>query len=329
MNDLKITNVRHTPPEADALLHSYVFEGRYGGPRVPRGIALPQVTLFVKTAILPDVDSADLFRLLEVLRFYERADCVEHLLKFLVGKELDNTDIQRSLLLVQIAGDIGEAPEAKQAAAYLDDRLVEHPAMTGEFALLFQTLLTLAPYGSMAKSEARLATQLKRAESQKDANEQGLRAFTLLTTADAERKRTAKLRAAKTKLAALPPDKRVTELLAVYLGESSLSTSYMEVWAARMLRREAFDNDPTAVLRDLGHYLDRALPAGAKAPGEPFHYVRAAQALVYLGGSLPLRHKTAYHAIEDKTLNFLWDDPPEPPGPKKAREPGKDAEEED
>jgi len=322
MNDLKITRVRHDPAEANALLRSYVFDAVYGGPRVPRGVAPTQVTLFVKTAILPTADATDLARLLEVLRFYERSDTVEHLLTFLVGKELDKTDIRRSLLTVQIAGDIGEEPHAKQAAAYLDDRLVNHPAMAGEFPLLFQTLLTLAPHGSMDRSERRLASELKHAEAQKDVSEEGLRAYTLLMNADAERRRTARCRVAKARLGALPPDKRRTELLTIYLGESSFSTSYMEVWAGRLLRREAFDTDATPVLRELERYLDRALPAGVKAPPEPFHYVRAAQALVYLGGTMPPRHKTAYDAIRDKTPNFLWDDPPEAPAPRKRREGG-------
>jgi hypothetical protein len=329
MNVFKITVVRHSPAEADALLNAYVFGGRYGGPRVPRGIAPHQVSIFVKTSVLPTADATDLGRLLEVLRFYEPPDCVGHLMKFLSGRENDNADVRRSLLILQIAGDIGEEPEARQAAAYLDERLVDRSAAVGEFPILFQTLLALAPHGSMDRSEKRLAADLKRAQAQKDASEEGLRAFTLLTTADAECRRVAKLRAAKARIAALPPDKRIAEFVAIYLGESSLSTSYMEIWAARQLRREAYDGDTAGVLRELGRYLTRALPPGAREPGEPFHFVRAAQALVYLGGTLLPAQKAAYDKINERTLNFLWDDPPEPVAPRKPGNGGGDTGDED
>lgn len=313
MDDAKITRVRYGQAEANELLRNYVFEGRFGGPRAPRGIAPTHVSAFVKASILPTTGPTAIGRVLEVLRFYERQDVVDHLMvQFLKSRPADQSELRRSLLVVQIAGDLGTDAQIKQAADFIDDQVVNHPSLNDEFPLLFQTFVVLAPLGNMNKSVQRLTAEIIRAEPQRDASDEGLRTYTVLKSADDnERKRATRFRDAKTRILAMSPNQRRTELTSIYLDESSLSTSYMELWAARLLRREAFDADPAPVLQEFTAYLDKALPAGAKAPAEEFHYVRAVQALVYLGGKPAARHQATYDALKERTLNFLWDDPPE------------------
>lgn len=329
MDDAKITLIRHDPSEAGALLRDYIYEGRYGGVRVPRGIAPAQVSLFIKLKFGPATGPTAMARMLEVMRFYERADTIEHFIEmYLTRRPVERSDIRRSLISAQIVGEIGEERHAVAAAAFIDEHIAAHPLLIDEYPVLWQTFVSLAPYGDLSRCEKRLDADLRAAEPESEASEDGLRVYTELSmTKGNDLTKAHKLRKAKARIREAKPESRRTELANIYMGESPLSTSVMEVWAARLLRHEAFTPDPDGpepvplqpystalpVIAEFERHLKKHLPAGDDKPDDEFAFAKAYQAVVYLGGKPDDRVKAIYIALNERTPNFLWDDPFEPP----------------
>ena len=92
----QITTVRYSETEGRALLHSFLFGGKFGPVRVPRGIEPRLVSEVIQQELKPSSEPDAYWKALETLRFYEREDTVSHLMAALNGKEAGAEDLRRS-----------------------------------------------------------------------------------------------------------------------------------------------------------------------------------------------------------------------------------------
>lgn len=319
---IPITQVRLDEGQAEQALQRYVFGGRYGGPRPPRGIDPNYVSRFLRERLKPDSPADAYARTGELLRFYERPDIVPQLLDALTAREVIDTDIYRSAYAVQAIGDLGSAEQAAAAAQYFDLVLVPHPAVDDSvFPVLIESLLPLVPAGSSEKLERRLALEVQRgSKSASVVGPAGISARRLQDLQD-NRMRAALARVAlKKKILALAPPLRRRELVRAYQAEIGLADPASGVWAARLLRREAREDPASAngVYAEFARAIDEA---AAKPPERAGFYVRrAAQAILYLRGTLSPAHRELLEKANDRSANFLWDDL-EPPSPRVAPKP--------
>jgi hypothetical protein len=306
----RVTRVRYEGQAGRALLQTYLFGGTYGPVRPPRGIAPEEVLDFLRKQVLADAEP-DVFRkALDLLRFYELPEALAALVPAL--EKLRNAqDLLRSAFVLQAVGDLGTSTEADHAATHLDTRLVPCPDASLEFPALLDTRLALAPHGTDAALAARIHVEVQRAQADAHRDEQAMMHADALSAV--ERNDLPRIRvfaAAKGKLAALDAAAREQALVATYLGRSAATGPYLEVWAARMLRRSVFTGALAPVVEVLGKVIVEADPVQQGTLAD-FAVVRAAQAIVYLGGELRPEWAQAYETSlpTGASLNFLWDDP--------------------
>jgi len=305
---IPITAVRYNRKQGQAVLETFIFGGRYGGIRVPRGIDPALVSEFIEQRVAPDAGPEAFSKTAALLRFYERPDVLPHLKLALTQRESSLEDALRSAFVIQSIGDLGSSEEAAQAAAYVDHVLVPLPPALNAFQVLFESLIAVAPAGSPQQLMERLAIAVNDA-FQAQRTERGVQDYQRI--ASVQRNDMPKLRArweAKSRLAQQAPAQRRMELVAIYLRRSPVSSTQMEEWAARMLRAEAMQGDPEPVYAAFGRVLDTIDPQkmGPRIAG--FIIARAAQAILYLQGKLTPRQEELYEKAEKGAMNFLWDD---------------------
>src|SRR5438132_8590474 len=146
-----ITLVRHGRAAGRTALERYIFGGRYGGLRVPRGVDPELVSEFIRERLKPDTSPGSYAAVGAVIRFYERTDVLPHIQLALSGHEASSDDVQRSAFAIQSIGDLGQPAETAQAVDYLDRVLVPNATAVDNFGVLFQALIALAPAGSPAR----------------------------------------------------------------------------------------------------------------------------------------------------------------------------------
>ncbi len=123
--------------------------------------------------------------------------------------------------------------------------------------------------------------------------------------------RALRLAAYKTALAGRPAADRRNELVSVYLGEDPQADPYLSTWAGRVLRREAMADEQDAVLQAFADAIAAIDPDALGAELATFLFVRAARAILYLGGDLTAEQAAALRdAHEAAGMDFLWDDLP-------------------
>lgn len=305
-----VTRVRLDEATARKLLASYVFEGRFGIRRVPRGIDPEVVSAFVRDRIVPETSSAAYQRLLDVLRFYERPDVVPQLLQATLLPIRSIEALRRAAYAVQAAGELGPPDAAEDASDYVDRALVPSDQAPGDFPTLLETRVVLAPFGSFAALAGRIAAEVARAKVDEERDEASMMAYDKVVAVQRNALVHARgLAAAKTRLSGLPQAARRDELVAIYLEQAPIRSELVGVWAARLLREEALTADPRPVHEAFARAID-ALDRGALGDElADFTLVLAAQAIVYLGGTLSPAHAQAFAAAKVKVAGFLWDDP--------------------
>jgi hypothetical protein len=312
MADIPITQVRYGDEQARQMLATYIFAGIYGGVRVPRGIEPPTVSDFIRERLTEDKEGEAFGRAVDVIRFYERADTADHLARVFTAGPRDAQSLARAAYAIQGIADLGTPEQQDAAAEHFDQALVTRAREPHEFSLLLETAQALAPRGSMTRLTAQLDKVLARLAEDQNRDEQGMRAFHQL--ADVKRNELAATRqriARKQQLLEKVPADRRRDLVDIYNRKTGLTDGYMESWSARMLRREAMEDDPAPVRAAFAAVLDGIDPQKLD-PVRAFVAVRDAQAVVYLRGELTDRRKALYdRAVEEGggALNFLWDDP--------------------
>lgn len=311
MASYPVTVVRHSEAEAQHILRVFIFGGHFGTDRPPRGIDPKHLLDFIVKHV-PVSGEADVYRkVLQALRFYELGEAVPHLVQTLDQPVVGREDVQRCCYAIQAAADVG-SPTAEQMARlckFFDDVLVPHPAATGLWPLLMETREVLAPYGSNAVLEARLAAEVAAKQAHERDGEAEMMAYDAVAAVQRNELPRSQRRAAQ-KLALrmeADADVRRKAMVDTYLGRRWLGTT-IEEWAGRWLRWDAFGVRPEPVWEALARAIDE-IDRGKLSPEQAdLELVRAAQAILYLGGRLSLDHTHQYekaHGVQ----NFLWDDP--------------------
>lgn len=312
-NPIPITVVRYDAASARERLHTYIFEGRYGGGRPPRGVEPALVSEYIQENIKPDSPPDAYLRVAELLRFYERPDALRTVRLALTGHESTPVDAMRSAYALQAIGDLGTTDEVAQAAVYFDKVIVRRPELTPDlYTILFNTLLSLAPAGSSAALAKRLDDDVKKLAPAQRTSEQAMFAYDKL--AAVQRNQVPKINMAiefKKQLIAAPPDVRRGEMVRVYLGMSPRGGGpILGTWCARLLRKEAMELDPVPVYAEFNKAMDSIDEKKlGKGPAD-LVFIRAAQAILYLQGRLTAPQRARLAEAGPSGSNFLWDDLP-------------------
>jgi hypothetical protein len=225
-----------------------------------------------------------------------------HLQSLLTGRERSHEEIRRSAFLLQALADLGTPSDAAWAASYFDRILLSKDGFAAAADLLLDTLLVLAPAGSSNAFVERLRTELavvRGSQAHGDLREMendGVPGLAYQV-------------AGKERLLATFPEHRASQLVSIYLVESDLSQNYLVTWAARLIRKDAMEHDPTELYARFGKAIDSQAAATGRDSEAEFTIIRAAQAILYLQGTLtPAWTKLYETSHPENVANFLWDD---------------------
>jgi len=311
MASYPVTRVRYTEAEAQEILRVFVFGGHFGTDRPPRGIDPAHLLDFIVRNVPVSGESMVYLKVLQALRFYELGEAVPHLLQTLEQPVVGREGVQRCAWAIQAAADVG-SPTAElmlRLCKFFDEVLVPHPQAPGLWALLMETREVLAPYGSDAALEGRLADEVLAKQAHERDGEAEMMAYDAVAAVQRnELPRSQRRSAMKVALRNEPDeDERRKGLVDTYLGRRWLGTM-LEEWAGRWLRWQAFGVRPEPVWQALARAIDEIDRTKLSPAQADLELVRAAQAILYLGGTLSLHHTHQYekaHGVQ----NFLWDDP--------------------
>lgn len=311
MASYPVTRVRHTEAEAQAILRVFVFGGHFGTDRPPRGIDPAHLLDFIVRAVPVSGESEVYRKVLHLLRYYELGEAVPHLLQTLEQPVVGREDVQRCCWAIQAGADVG-SPTAELMARlseFFDEVIVPHPQAPGQWPLLMETRVVLAPYGSDAALEQRLADEVAAKQAHERDSEATMMAYDAVAAVQRnDLPRSQRHAAMKVALRnEADKDLRRQGLVDTYLGRRWLGTT-LEEWAGRWLRWEAFGVRPEPVWQALARAIDEIDRTKLSPAQADLEVVRAAQAILYLGGTLTLLHTHQYEAARG-VQNFLWDDP--------------------
>lgn len=304
-----VTRVRYTEEEAQPILQVFIHGGHFGTDRPPRGIATDDLVEFIEKKVSVGADEDAYKKTLFALRFYEAERAVPHLLEALDLPVEGHSGFARGCYAVQIAADIGKPDQAliSRLISYYDNTLVPHDEAPEMWRLLMETRVVLTPHGTDAALVKRIDDEVADKQKTERDSEADMMAFDVVSAVqrnDLPRMQ----RQASMKQAILDEadaDKRRDALVETYLGRNYLG-DMLEDWAGRMLRREAFEVNPDPVYKALADGIDNTNRGRAQAQVD-LEVVRAAEAILYLGGTLSSGHKQQYDAASG-VANFLWDD---------------------
>jgi len=309
---IRITTVRYDEIHGRQALRNYIFGGIRSVPRVPRGVEPELVSRFITEEIGADSPPDAYGKMVNVLRFYERADCLPHLRKILKGEEKNTAELLRSAFVTQAMAEVGAPGEAQEAAGYFDAHLAGHAKAIEAVDVLLETLVVLSPAGSADRLSRRIADEVNAKKAFENESEEGMRAYQRI--ASIQRLKLPQALAAaegKKKVLALQGAEQLAELVAIYMGRSGLSDELMMTWAARMLRRQAMTGDPQLIYGAFAAEIAQADPEKVgKDPLTDTMVSRAAQAILYLQGRLGKQERALYEKTALGAMNYLWDDLP-------------------
>jgi hypothetical protein len=306
-----VTRVRYDEAQAASILRHFAFGGQFGTDRPPRGVDSAHLLRFIEHNV-PQAGGADVYlKVLHALRFYELGDAVPHLLRTLEQPVVDEGDLERCCYAIQAAADVGlPTPELlSHVCNFFDETLVPHPQAPRVWPVLFETRIVLAPHGSDAAVEARLADEVRGRQAHARDGEAAMMAYDGVSAVQrndlprAQRRATDKVALREQS----DDDARRHGLVETYLGRRHLGKT-IEEWAGRCLRWEAFTRRPEPVWGMLARAIDEIDRSRLSPAQADLELVRAAQAILYLGGRLEPDLRRQYEEAHG-VANFLWDDP--------------------
>jgi len=304
-----ITLVRWTGQDAAAQLQGFVFGGLFAGNRPPRGIDPEFVSYWILENITASTGAMPISNLLNLLRFYERADVLPHLARTLTRQEPDGRALTRSLYIAQCLGELGNAEVCSFASSYYAELLLPHPAAIDNFPLILETADSLAATVDLPAVGRRLQAAIDTAAKVPDRKGPAGAPYRQLTGYARNNllsiQRTVE---AKRRLMAAEPAQRLQELIFIYLGQSPLSLPSMEIFAARLIRGFAMNEDQETVNKAFSQVIEGTAKSQFDKPRKNFVIHRAAQAIIYFQGKLTFPQEALYEAIQSGPANFLWDD---------------------
>ena len=312
---IPITLVRWPNRDAAGILEKFIDGPRFMGRRAPRGLDPEFVSYWIRENVKPDCAPPAMMRVVDLLRFYERKDVLDHTSRFLNRNEGEERAFRRAMYVLQAIGEVGSADQANFAVRYFNEYLLPQPIAMEFFSLVLETAESLAVAIDFAAVGRRLQAALDAAG--KAPNLEGSGGLPWRKYSDYNRNNypnAARVVDAKRLLLRAEPAQLLPELLFIYFGESPFSSPSMEIWAGRLIRGyagKAEDTQPV-VLASLAQIMDGGLNSKLPKPQKEFIIHRAAQAIIYLWGDLSFPQEAAYDAIENGPQNFLWDDPGTP-----------------
>jgi len=307
---IPITLVRYGKQEGIDHIHNFIFGGKYGLPRVPRGVDPEIVSYVIRQQLKPDSSPDAYERTLETIRFYERADVVPGMMLALKSKEANASDVRRSTYILQAAGDFGSDEMLQRASQYLDTSLVPNPSLHDALPQMVEALVALSLSASPTKFAERVQSDISKAAQSQNSSEEGMRNYQRLASFQRnDLRKTVSIMDNRKRLARLQPGYGRAELVQIYLGQSPFSTAQMETWAARQLRAEALMSNPEPVYAEFARAIDVIAAQKLAETASDILILRAAQAILYLQGALTPQHQMLYEkAKQVGAMNFLWDD---------------------
>jgi hypothetical protein len=306
---MKITHIRLDEPQGHEALEKYIFGGHYGPMRVPRGIAPELVTKFIRENVATDADAEDLQKALEVMRFYESAQVLPHFAPNINRAPADRDGFRRQAVTCQMFGDLGQQTDAEHAANHFNQHLAPLPDAILLSSLTLETLLTLAPAGTLQPFEAQVKAEVSRLAPAQRSSEEAMMAYDKIAAIQRnEIPRTRKLIELKKTLLLQKPPERRHPVVELYLGRSKINDLYLQNWAARLLRQEAMASDPRPLWDEFGKMVDEVpIDALGKDPKTDALLLRAAHALEYLEGPLTVLQREKMSHAKTATIDFLDD----------------------
>lgn len=304
-----ITFVRCTGAAAAERLDGFVFGSKFVGNRPPRGLDPQFVSQWIREFVNSDTGPMALSRVAHTLRFYERGDVLDHLSPFLSRTDLEGPGFLKNAAILQCIGEVGSEGRRRVASGLFQELLIGHPLVMQMFQLLLDTAESLADTVDTAAIRSLMRRELEVAAKAGDPLGPGGLLWRKYT--DYDNNQLPQALAAiegKRRLLAADPVQRLPELVAVYLGESAISSPTTEVWAGRLLRKQAMTEAQPAVLAAFATSFDAVLDGQLPAARRDFLVHRAAEAIIYLQGELTARQRTAFSALRSGPQNFLWDD---------------------
>jgi hypothetical protein len=311
-----ITLVRWPRRDAAEQLDAFVFGSKFAGFRPPRGFDPEFVSYWIREFVKPDAGPVALMRIGHLLRFYERADVLDHLSRFLSRTDATARGFNCNAYILQCIGEAGTPEQKRFAAGLFGELLIPHPLAMPMFPLLLETAVVLAGYVDYGAIGRLMQRELDTAS--KAADLRGPEGLPWRKYSDYNRNQLPEAIAAietKQRLLTTDPAQRLQELLFVYLGESPVSSPPIEIWAGRLLRQFAIDDGQPAVVAAFAKIIDGALNSKMPQPKKDFLVHRSAQAILYLQGELSFPQEAAFETIKSGPENFLWDDPGAPSHP--------------
>lgn len=307
MSRITITRVRLQEKGGLEALRGYVLAGRYGGVRVPRGVPGSAVFKFILKEINGDTATDCFPRLVDVMRFYEPVAALPSLLRLLAAAP-SLQSLPKTAAVTEIAGDLGDARQAAEADAYLENKIIPHPEAVAVSTQILSACVALESIKALGKITRRLEVERDRLDAGKSRDEQGLRDYAKVAAIlKNEIPRSKILIEAKLRISALKEEARIPELVSIYLRRSPVSDGYMDTWSGRILRKTAADGEDKQVCVAFNKAMEDLVKAyGADKAG--FWITRACQAIIYLKCELSEEAKAWFAKAKDKAQNFLWDD---------------------
>ena len=312
---IPVTLARWPSRDAALSLDRFVNGPRQVGRRPPRGLDPEYVSYWIRENIKPDCAPGAMMRVVDVLRFYERNDVLDHTSRFLNRNEGDERSFRRAMYVLQAIGEVGTAEQCNFAVRYFNEYLLPQPIAMEFFTLVLETAESLYLAIDFTAVGRRLQAAIDAAAKAPDLEGSG--GLPWRRYSDYNRNQYpngSRIVEAKRLLVRATPDQRLPELMFIYHGESPFSSPSMEIWAGRMIREYARQTEETqsVVLATFGQIINGALNSQVPKPQKDFMIYRAAQAIIYLQGNLSFQQEAAYDAIENGPENFLWDDPGTP-----------------
>lgn len=316
MGDLRITTVRHGPEKCRSLLKRFLHGGQHTSPYVPRGLIPDVVSLVIREEVKPNSGRNMYSKALELMRFYERGDVVDHLKLALNRREQNFVDLMRSTFAVRAAGDLGNEKQRTEAAAYHDSAVVPHAEADRMYEEIADTLVVLAPAGSSEAFKGRMQREVKRREPLQDQSEKDMLAYdTVLEVLEQVIPGAEATIADKKKLIALPPGDRAKDLVDIYLGLKDPSDDSMRVWAARQIRFDvavvSFDLHKPRFVEAIDSLPERAKKEEWDQVECDLLLMRSMHAIMYFMSAPTLGHLEQYVQAKRRGgihLNFLCDE---------------------
>lgn len=311
-----ITAVRWPSKDANVILTRFVMGGPEAGRRAPRGIDPEYVSYWLRENVKADCPPGVMLRTVELLRFYERRDALEFLSRMLTRNEDDSRAFSRAMYILQAIGEVGTQEQAAFASRYCAEFLLPRPVAMEHFTLVLETAEALSIAFDLGGIGRRVDAALAALGDVRDLDSSdGIRLLKYRDYRNNNLPAAVHTIGIKRRLQMANPAERLQELLYIYLGESSASTTSMQVWSGRMLREFAMKDSAgqETVLNLLGQVLDGTIKSQMPKPKKDFLIHRSAQAILYLNGKLSFPQQAAYEPLaETGPENYLWDDPGTP-----------------